>query len=284
MDNTNTDNGKIAQVPIYIISDIHGQFKKLTMLLQNAKLINRDFSWSAGNAILWFLGDFFDRGPDGIAVIDLVMRLQHEAEAVGGQVHALLGNHEVLLLAAYRFGRRSTGLGSNFISRWKQNGGNPKDLKKLTMQHLEWLAALPPMALVKNYVLIHADAPIYIKHGRSIEEVNAAFKKILSRSDALTWEELLEDFARRGAFSHTLGGDEFLRRFLDLFGGKRIVHGHTPIYFMRGVQPKHVTEAWTYAEGRCINVDGALFLNGPGFVYQLPAETPPQSADRAVDT
>ncbi len=270
MNNTSTESDKTTQGAIYILSDIHGQFKKLTTLLQHAQLIQHDLSWCGGNATLWFLGDFFDRGPDGIAVIDLVMRLQHEAEAVGGAVHALLGNHEVLLLAAYRFGRRSTGLGSNFISRWKQNGGNPKDLKKLTMHHLEWLAALPPMALVEDTLLIHADASLYIKYGRSIEEVNAAFKKILSRSDALTWEELLEDFARRGAFSHALGGDEFLRRFLTMYGGKRIVHGHTPIYYMRSIQPKHVTEAWTYANGLCTNVDGGIFVGGPGFVYQLP--------------
>jgi len=266
------------QSPTYVISDIHGQFKKLTMLLQNAKLIHHNLSWSAGNATLWFLGDFFDRGTDGIAVIDLVMRLQHEAEAVGGHVYALLGNHEVLLLAAYRFGRRSTGLGSNFISRWKQNGGNPKDLKKLTMQHLEWLTALPAMALVDDVLFVHADASLYIKYGRSVEEVNAAFKRILSRSNALTWEELLEDFARRGAFSHTLGGDEFLRRFLDMFGGKRVIHGHTPIYFMRGIQPKHVTEAWTYANGLCTDVDGGIFIGGPGFVYQFS-----KSKDIAID-
>ncbi len=279
MDNTNIESDDTKQTATYIISDIHGQFKKLTMLLQHTKLIRHDLSWCGGNATLWFLGDFFDRGPDGIPVIDLVMRLQHEAAAVGGAVHALLGNHEVLLLAAYRFGRRSTGLGSNFISRWKQNGGNPKDLKKLTMHHLEWLAALPPMALVEDTLLVHADASLYIKYGRSIEEVNAAFKKILSRSDALTWEELLEDFARRGAFSHALGGDEFLHRFLSMYGGKRIVHGHTPIYFMRSIQPKHVTEAWTYANGLCTNVDGGIFIGGPGFVYQLP-----KSSDTAIDT
>jgi len=273
LDNNSTGDTQSTPYPIYIIGDIHGQFKKLTMLLQQAQLIHHDLSWGAGTATLWFLGDFFDRGPDSIAVIELVMRLQHEAETVGGQVHALLGNHEVALLAAYRFGRRSTGLGSNFISRSKQNGGNPKDLKKLTMKHLEWLAALPSMALVENTLLVHADAPIYIKHGRTIDEVNAAFKKIMNRSDALAWEELLEDFARRGAFSHTLGGDEFLRRFLEIFGGERIVHGHTPIYFARGIQPKHVTEAWTYAEGRCINVDGGIFIGGPGFIYQLPSET-----------
>jgi len=269
---TTTDEKQNIQRPIYIIGDIHGQLKKLTMLLQRVKLVQHDLSWSGGTATLWFLGDYVDRGPDGIGVIDLIMRLQHEAEVAGGHVGALLGNHELFLLAAYRFGRRSTGLGSNFISRWKQNGGNPKDLKKLTRQHLEWLSALQPMALVEDTVLVHADAPIYIQHGRTIADVNADFKKIMSRSDALTWEELLEAFARRGAFSHTFGGDEFLGRFLDMYGGKRVVHGHTPIYFMRNIQSKSVTEAWTYGDGRCVNVDGAMFLNAPGLIYQLPSE------------
>ena len=243
------------------------------MLLQHAKLLRQDLSWSGGTATLWFLGDYVDRGPDGVGVIDLISRLQREAEAAGGSVGALLGNHELFLLAAYRFGRRSTGLGSNFISRWKQNGGNIKDLKRLTRQHLDWLSALPPMALVEDAILVHADAPLYIQHGRTIADVNANFKKIMSKSDALAWEELLEAFARRGAFSHTLGGDEFLSRFLAMYGGKRVVHGHTPIYYMRGIQPKAVTEAWVYADGRCVNVDGAMFLNAPGFVYELPMST-----------
>ncbi len=257
------------QTPIYVIGDIHGQFKRLTMLLQSAKLVDHNLSWTGGSAILWFMGDFVDRGPDGIAVLDLVMRLQSEARPAGGQIHSLLGNHEVLFLAAYRFGRRSTGLGSNFISRWKQNGGNPKDLKKLTLQHLEWLTALPAMSLVENYLFVHADAPLYIKYGRSVEEVNAAIKKILSRSDPLSWEELLEDFARRGAFNHSLGGEQFVRRFLDIFGGQQIVHGHTPIHFMRDCQPKQVTGPWTYVSGRCVNVDGGMSLGGPGFVHLL---------------
>ncbi len=265
---TPKDEKQDTSRPIYIIGDVHGQLKKLTLLLQHAKLLGNDSSWSGGTASLWFLGDYVDRGPDGVGVINLIMRLQREAEAAGGYVCALLGNHELFLLAAYRFGRRSTGLGSNFILRWKQNGGNIKDLKKLTRQHLDWLSALPPMALVENTILVHADAPLYIQHGHTIADVNADFKKILSKSDTLAWEELLEAFTRRGAFSN----DEFLTRFLDTYGGKRVVHGHTPIYYMRGIQPKAVTEAWTYADGRCVNVDGAMFLNAPGFVYELPSE------------
>src|SRR2546422_3674156 len=158
--------------PIYVIGDVHGHLKKLVKLLQDAQLVGDHLSWRADNAILWFIGDLVDRGPDSIAVLDLVMRLQAEAAIAGGQVACLLGNHELLLLAAYRFGRRSTGLGSNFISRWKQNGGNRKDIAGLTQHHLAWMAQLPAMALVDDYLFMHADAPFYIKCGHTVDEVN----------------------------------------------------------------------------------------------------------------
>jgi hypothetical protein len=255
--------------PIYIIGDVHGHLKKLVKLLQDVQLVDAKYSWKAATATLWFMGDFVDRGPDGIAVLDLVMRLQTEAAAAGGTVASLLGNHEMLLLAAYRFGRRSTGLGSNFLTRWKQNGGNRKDLASLTLHHLDWMAHLPAMALVDDYLLMHADAPFYIKCGCTVEEVNAAFNKLLSRSDALAWEEMLEDFARRGAFMHVTTGEEFARRFLSIFGGRRLVHGHTPISSMLRCPPEKVDRPWIYAGGQCINVDGGMFLGAPGFVYQL---------------
>ncbi len=255
--------------PVHLIGDVHGQLKKLLKLLQDTGLINEKHSWTGRDAILWFLGDFVDRGPDGISVLDLVMRLQNEAMAAGGQVASLLGNHEALLLAAYRFGRRSTGLGSNFLSRWKQNGGHRKDIAGLTRQHLDWMAQLPAMARVGDYLLIHADAPLYLNFGNTVDEVNAAFLKILSRSDALDWEEMLEAFARRGAFMNDLQGDAFAGRFLKQFGGRQLIHGHTPISSALRCPPKNVTKPWVYANGQCVNIDGGMFLGGPGFVYQL---------------
>ena len=266
---------------VYIIGDIHGQLQKLIKLLQDAHLIDASHAWCGEQATLWFMGDFVDRGPDGIAVMNLVMRLQQEAAQVGGNVSSLLGNHEMLLLAAYRFGRRSTGLGSNFITRWKQNGGNRKDIASLTPRHLEWMAQLPAMALVEDSLLLHADAPLYLKFGKTVEEVNANVRDLLRHSDALAWEELLEDFARRGVFLSSIYGLEFAERYLKQFGGKRLVHGHTPINTMQNCSPRKVHTPWTYADDLCVNVDGGLFLGGSGFVYQLPPST---TATDAFDT
>ena len=175
-----------------------------------------------------------------------------------------------MLLAAYRFGRRSTGLGSNFLTRWKQNGGKREDIASLTLRHLDWMAHLPAMALVDDCLLMHADAPFYITCGHSVDKVNAAFNKLLSRSDALAWEEMIEDFARRGTFMYVTSGEEIAHRFLSIFGGRQLVHGHTPISTMLRCPPRKVDSPWIYAGGKCVNVDGGMSLGGSGFVYRLP--------------
>ncbi len=254
----------------YVISDIHGELRALHKLLRQHKLIDGHEHWSGESKVLWFLGDLVDRGHDSIGVLDLVMRLQEEAKAAGGEVHCLLGNHEMLLLAAYQFGRRSTGLSSNFITKWRRNGGHREDLAKLTKAHFDWLTALPAMATIASHLLIHADATFYTRYGRSVTEVNETLSNLLKRSDALAWEELLEEFAMRGIFNHSLAGEEFVSRFLTIFGGTCIIHGHTPITLMSKVPAKKVQEPWVYAHGRCINVDGGMFLGGPGVVHEIP--------------
>ncbi|HEX7734360.1 MAG TPA: metallophosphoesterase family protein [Ktedonobacteraceae bacterium] len=253
----------------YVIGDVHGQLKKLNKLLREIHLVDEHQAWTGGSATLWFIGDLVDRGPDSIAVLNLVMRLQAEAQQAGGQVACLLGNHELMMLAAYRFGRRSTGLSSSFITRWKQNGGNRKDLAELTREHLDWLAQLPAMALTAKRLLFHADAPFYLRYGSTIEEVNSAVRALLKKSDDLAWEELIEDFARRGAFATSHSGPDFARRYLITFGGEQLIHGHTPITAFTRASAKTITTPLIYAEQQCINVDGGMFLGGPGFIYQV---------------
>ena len=111
---------------MYVVGDVHGHLAELIRALHVAELCDEEGHWAGGEAELWFLGDFVDRGPDGVGVIDLVMRLAEEATAAGGSVNSLIGNHEVLLLGMYRFGDDqvpdSPGPRS-FAPSWLLNGG-----------------------------------------------------------------------------------------------------------------------------------------------------------------
>lgn len=254
---------------IYVIGDIHGQFAKLVSLLRNAELVDETLSWIGGTTNLWFMGDFFDRGPDGIAVIDLVMRLQLEARVAAGQVESLLGNHEVLILAARRFGEQpSGGPGGTFLASWKYNGGQDADLARLTTRHIEWISSLPAMAHAADWLLAHADATFYTSYGSSIEKVNQAFKAILQSDNATAFGQLLNEFAARREFEDKHpDGTERAEQFLRTFGGQRLIHGHTPI---RDTRP--VISPLIYANGLCFNVDGGMYLGRSGFLFELPQE------------
>jgi hypothetical protein len=83
---------------IVAVSDIHGAYEPLVATLQNAGVIDVDLGWAGGATHLVIVGDILDRGPDSRDAMDLLMRLETEAESAGGMVHVLVGNHEAMNL------------------------------------------------------------------------------------------------------------------------------------------------------------------------------------------
>ena len=83
---------------VIAIGDLHASFDKLVQLTRGAGLIDDQERWIGGETHLVVAGDFLDRGPGDRPTMDLLRRLQEESEAVGGRVHVLLGNHEVMNL------------------------------------------------------------------------------------------------------------------------------------------------------------------------------------------
>ncbi|MCJ7452970.1 MAG: metallophosphoesterase [Steroidobacteraceae bacterium] len=81
---------------VVAFADVHGAYSELTALLQSQGIVDGDLRWSAGKTHLVSLGDLLDRGDDSRKVMDLLMRLQTEAAASGGQVHVVVGNHEAM--------------------------------------------------------------------------------------------------------------------------------------------------------------------------------------------
>jgi hypothetical protein len=259
---------------VYVIGDVHGQLDKLRDLLRGAELIAADESWTGADSTLWLMGDLVDDGPDGIAVVDLVMALQEQAARAGGRVAVLLGNHDLLLLTAYRIGdARSPGSGQTFRQIWEESGGVPADLARMTPRHARWFMELPAIAHASDHLLVHADALFYTRFGRSIEDVNQAVAALLESDDPAGWDRLREGFDEHNAFTDAASGAAKAESFLNHFGGEQIVHGHTPITKITGQPPEAVREPLVYAAGRCVDVDPGMYLGGPGFVYALDEET-----------
>lgn len=82
--------------PIVAIGDIHGDYVNFRKVLTNAGLINRRGNWIAGDTRFVQLGDLPDRGPDTDKIIEQMQKLQRQAAKDGGEVFALIGNHEAM--------------------------------------------------------------------------------------------------------------------------------------------------------------------------------------------
>lgn len=267
--------------PLYVVGDVHGYLDELVEALAQQGLIDADGHWAAGHARLWFLGDFTDRGPDGIGVIDLVMRLSAEAAAAGGYCKALMGNHELLLLGAKRFGDTPVNSGAGtatFQAAWLLNGGQKTDMDRLQDVHLQWMARLDAVIEEDEHLLMHSDTTAYLEYGDTIEDVNDTVHAILTRNDADECWDLFRKFTKRFAFRDD-AGPQAVRELLTTYGGHRVVHGHSPIPYLLGevgtedgedgtrpvVEGPHV-----YADGLAIAMDGGVTMAGKLLVVQLP--------------
>jgi hypothetical protein len=96
-----TASGAAAGERIVAVGDIHGSYDGLVSILQRAELIDAGTHWIGGETTLVQTGDLFDRGLQVREVLDLLMRLQGEADSAGGRVIVLLGNHEGMNLTGF---------------------------------------------------------------------------------------------------------------------------------------------------------------------------------------
>jgi hypothetical protein len=81
---------------VVAVGDVHGAYSQFTSILRTAGLLDERERWIGGRAILVQTGDVLDRGPDSLKVLDLLRRLERDAQRAGGRVLFLLGNHEVM--------------------------------------------------------------------------------------------------------------------------------------------------------------------------------------------
>ena len=70
----------------YVMSDIHGQYKSFLKMLDLIRFGEED--------TLYVLGDVIDRGPDGILILEHLMKMEN--------AQMFMGNHELLMLDALK--------------------------------------------------------------------------------------------------------------------------------------------------------------------------------------
>ncbi len=153
---------------VVAVGDIHGAFKQFADTLETADMAKRvaptgfELSWTGGTGILVFVGDLTDRGENTKQVYDAVMSLERQADAAGGHVFAMFGNHEALLLngTVEKWAKTLT----SHKQKWYQN-----TLDSFTKAGLDfhqaispegvygsWIRRRPLFAVINGYMFIHA--------------------------------------------------------------------------------------------------------------------------------
>jgi bis(5'-nucleosyl)-tetraphosphatase (symmetrical) len=121
-----------ASMATYVIGDVQGCFITLTRLL-------RRFDFDSASDRVWLVGDLVNRGPDSLEVL-------RWAKAMGSRVTAVLGNHDLHLLA------RAEGLREPRQRDTLEAVLGAPDRDSL----LEWLLGRPFLYREDDYVLVHA--------------------------------------------------------------------------------------------------------------------------------
>lgn len=175
---------------VYIMSDIHGQYKAFMEMIEKIKFTEND--------MLYILGDIIDRGPEPFQIYEYI--ISHK------NVNLLMGNHEKMMIDS--LGQSIKGMA--FIEIWYYNGGyiTHKEFRKLPREKrneiLEYFKGLPYYYIInkngKKFILCHAG--LKINKSKSIEEnIENSIK-----NDDILW----------------------LRPSSDKVDGYTIIHGHTP--------------------------------------------------------
>lgn len=204
---------------IYVMADIHGRSDRFDNILEQIELTEND--------TLYILGDVIDRNPEGIEILQRIMRMKN--------TYMLLGNHEHMMMDVIRH----PGVFS-MLRRWYSNGGE--------ITH-EKLMELPEQERRKIYSFIES-LPLNIEI--TVNDVDYVLVHGVPESSIETLERWMYDDLKQAVVW------ERISEYTSLPENKITIFGHTPTLHYQDGTPYRF---W-YGEKR-IGIDcGAAYPDG----------------------
>lgn len=225
-----------------VISDIHGELDMFLRLLT-------DVNYNPKQDQLILLGDYVDRGPRSMELLNKVIELQSQGAIV------LKGNHEDMMIKA---------LTQDDERAWKhwahQNGGGntlqsygftesdylvpdgdvfikPILKSEVLNQHLQFIQSLDPIIEFEDKIFVHAG----IHPQKSIVD-----------TDPYIFMWIREDF------------------YNEYHGDKTVIFGHTATKYLHNNPSNHTVY---FGKNRIIGIDGGAVYGGQLNCLELPSQT-----------
>jgi hypothetical protein len=258
--------------------DLHGDLAAARAALRLAGAIDAKDAWIGGKLIVVQTGDQIDRGDDDRKILDLFERLKDEAPKSGGEVIAMLGNHEIMN-ASFDFRYVTPGGFTAFndvTPRAALNGAlgavGPAERPRAAAfapsgPYAAMLAKRPVVARVGDSLFVHGGIlPKHVTFG--LTQINAAAKRYLEESDPVPPKILTAEDSPlwTRAYSAAPGREECadLEKALSALGAKRLVMGHT--VQRNGINPACNEKAWR------IDVGMSHFYGGAPQVLEIKGD------------
>ncbi|MDF1544554.1 MAG: metallophosphoesterase [bacterium] len=223
----------------FAVSDLHGEYEHLVRILQSGAVIDSNLHWNYGTGHLVIDGDIFDRGDKVTECLWLIYHLEQEASLVGGRVHTLLGNHELMVLRG----------DNRYIDEKYLNGISRKsrishvDLFGPDSELGRWLRSKNSVEKIDDILFVHGGlSPFLIDSGYTIASINQVARTSL---DLRSSQLLFADSARflygsKGPFwyrgyhyemedRYPMATTNEIDRVLDHFDAASIVVGHSEV-------------------------------------------------------
>lgn len=217
--------------PILAISDIESGFKTFRDFLIANRVINKHLNWTFGNGHLVLVGDFVDRGYSTTQVLWFIYKLEQEALSHGGQVHFILGNHEIKNLQG-NFGKAK----EKYFHVAGILGKQQHELYGQNSFIGRWMSSKNSIEMINGHLFVHGGIhPDTLKYSASIQEINDIVrdnyrtlyfpKSQTDKTQFLTSTRTGPSWYR-GYFEEELSQRE-IDETLDALGANAVIVGHT---------------------------------------------------------
>ena len=241
---------------LFMVSDIHGQYKIFRTLLQKHKVVNKKMTWRWGKGHLVVLGDIFDRGSQVTELLWTIYTLEKQAKKKGGRVHFMLGNHEVMpMYGDLRYLHKKYAHAAQYILKM-----SIPELYGPTTILGEWLRTKNTIIRINDILLVHAGIhPAILEQKLNKRTINFLIRSNIGVSlEAIKTVDILKFLILdqgplwyRGYFKDMEGEQkmtpDLIQQTLDYFKVKTIVVGHTTL--------KQITPRY---ENRVIGIDSGI--------------------------
>jgi calcineurin-like phosphoesterase family protein len=218
--------------PIFAVSDIESGYKTFRDLLLHNEIIDKDLEWNFGQGHLVLVGDFVDRGFSTTQTLWFIYKLEQEAQKVGGNVHFILGNHELKVMQA------------NFEASSPKYAYLSYILKKQQHQLYNrqsflgrWMSSKNSLELINGHLFVHGGIhPKVAQLNFDIDQMNeflrsryydGYFKQQQESAEQLLTSTQTGPNWYRGYFKDETLTQKDVELGLDLFGAEAVVVGHT---------------------------------------------------------